>query len=146
MDDQKEDVKLSKGILEMKFMKKTKEKVEKLADDLEGNQMYTNEITDEMRRTGNIVFVSTSIVNCKNLIDGRLSFGGMNPEIEKLMSNEYAKLLEEQERKKEKDITDTEMAEGYSTLVDTIGKKFNKDKKSKSKKKFIRPERNEKLL
>lgn len=130
----------------MKFMKKTKEKVEKLADDLEGNQMYTNEITDEMRRTGNIVFVSTSIVNCKNLIDGRLSFGGMNPEIEKLMSNEYAKLLEEQERKKEKDITDTEMAEGYSTLVDTIGKKFNKDKKSKSKKKFIRPERNEKLL
>ncbi|XP_056643558.1 M-phase phosphoprotein 6 [Diorhabda sublineata] len=144
--DQKEDVKLSKTILEMKFMKKTKEKVEKLADDLEGNKMYSNEITEEMRRTGNLVFISTSIVNCKNLIDGRLSFGGMNPEIEKLMANEYTKLLEEQERKKEKDVTDAEMAEGYSTLVDTLGKKFNKQKKSKSKKKFVKPNNNEKLL
>ncbi|CAH1975638.1 unnamed protein product [Acanthoscelides obtectus] len=138
MEDSKQ-IKLSKGILDMKFMKRTKEKVEKAKEDAEGQSMYSSEITDEMRRTGNLVFISTSIVNCKNLIDGRLSFGGMNPEIEKLMANDYSKQLEEEEKKKEKDITDVEMAEGYSTVVNTIEKKFNKSKHRSKNKKFMKP-------
>lgn len=140
-----QDVQLSKGILEMKFMKKTKEKVEKELDDKEGQTMYSNEITEEMRRTGNLVFITTSIVNCKNLIDGRLSFGGMNQDIEKLMANDYAKILEQEEKRKEKDVTDVEMAKGYSTLVDNMSKKF-KNKKSKTKNKFLKPSTNEVLM
>ncbi|KAG5871954.1 hypothetical protein JTB14_024945 [Gonioctena quinquepunctata] len=101
----------------MKFMKKTKQKVEKEMEDSEGQAMYSSEITEEMRRTGNLLFITTSMTNCKNLIDGRLSFGGMNPEIEKLMMNDYAKLLEGEERRKEKDITDAEMAEASFTFV-----------------------------
>nr|CAH7745081.1 unnamed protein product [Callosobruchus chinensis] len=133
-------IKLSKAILEMKFMKKTKEKVQKEKEDAEGQAMYSGEITEEMRRTGNLVFVSTSIANCKNLIDGRLSFGGMNPEIEKLMANDYGMQLEEEEKRKEKDITDVEMADGYSTVVKTVEKKFSKSNKHKFKnKKFMKP-------
>ncbi|CAG9860054.1 unnamed protein product [Phyllotreta striolata] len=134
MTSQNQEVQLSKTILEMKFMKKTKEKVEKALEDKEGNAMYSNEITEEMRRSGNLVFVSTSITNCKNLIDGRLSFGGMNADIEKIMANEFAKLVEQEEKKKEKDVTDVEMAQGYSTLVNNMAKKFNKKSKNKNKK------------
>lgn len=133
--------KLSKGILEMKFMKKTKEKVEKEIDDAEGQAMYSDQITDEMRRTGNLVFISTSMTVCKHLVDGRLSFGGINPEIEKLMAKDYNKLVGEEETKKEKDIGDVEMAEGYSTLVDTVGKKFHSRQNTPKQKhkKFKKP-------
>ncbi|KAJ8920800.1 hypothetical protein NQ315_004941 [Exocentrus adspersus] len=135
MENKKQAV-LSKGILEMKFMKKTKEKVQKEMEDAEGQAMYSSEITNEMRRNGNLVFIETSITSCKNLIDGRLSFGGMNPEIEKMMANDYFRLLEVEEKRKEKDITDIEMAEGYSSLVNTMGKKFtcSKDKQVKQSK------------
>lgn len=133
--------KLSKAILEMKFMKKTKEKVEKEIDDAEGQAMYSDQITEEMRRTGNLVFISTSITICKNLVDGRLSFGGMNPEIEKYMTKDYNKLIAEEEMRKEKDVTDLEMIEGYSTLVETVGKKFqSKQNNAKQKhKRFKKP-------
>lgn len=125
----------------MKFMKKTKERVDKEKDDAEGRAMYSDQITEEMKKAGNLIFISTSISNCKNLIDGRLSFGGMNPEIEKLMSKDYNQLLEAEERKKEKEVTDVEMADGYSSLVNTMGKKFNsnKNKTSFAKKKFMKP-------
>lgn len=125
----------------MKFMKKTKEKVEKELDDAEGQAMYSDQITDEMRKTGNLVFISTSMTICKNLVDGRLSFGGMNPEIEKLMEKDYNKLIGEEEAKKEKDIGDAEMAKGYSTLVETVGKKFQSRQNTPKQKqrKFKKP-------
>ncbi|CAH0557033.1 unnamed protein product [Brassicogethes aeneus] len=129
-------VTLSKSILDMKFMKRTKERVLKEVDDAEGKAMYSNEITDEMKKAGNIVFVDTSLSNCKDLIDGRLSFGGMNPEVEKLMANDYAKRVEQIEKKKEKDVTDEEMAKGYSTVVNTISKKFQNKKNRKG---FVKP-------
>lgn len=46
MDDPKR-AKLSKSILEMKFMKKTKERVEKEEEDAEGHAMYSKEITEK---------------------------------------------------------------------------------------------------
>lgn len=138
--EERQQAKLSRAVLEMKFMKKTKERVEKEEDDAEGEAMYSGEITEEMKQSGNITFIETSIANCRNLIEGRLSFGGMNPEIEKLMSDDYTKKLEEAEKKKEKDVSDVEMAKKYSTLVDTLGKKFqNKNNRTWNKKKFMRP-------
>lgn len=143
---EKPNVKLSKAILEMKFMKKTKEKVEKENEDAEGQAMYSDQITDEMRKSGNLVFITTSITNCKNLVDGRLSFGGMNPEIQKYMEKDYNKLLADEDTKKEKEVTDVEMAEGYSTLVDTVGKKFQgKQNHGKYKHKKFKKPNNEKL-
>ncbi|XP_019876041.1 M-phase phosphoprotein 6 [Aethina tumida] len=142
MEDSKQ-VKLSKGILDMKFMKKTRERVLKEADDAEGKAMYSDEITEEMKRAGNTIFIETSLTLCKDLIDGRMSFGGMNPEIEKLMSNDYLKKLEQSEKKKETEISDVEMAKGYSTAVDLISKKFQKGRPRSKNKKFVKPDENE---
>ncbi|XP_066258262.1 M-phase phosphoprotein 6 [Euwallacea similis] len=131
--DKDRKIKLSNSILEMKFMKRTKEKVLKEKEDAEGQAMYSNEITDEMRKNGNIIFRETSITICKGLIDGRLSFGGMNPEVEKLMETDYNKAVAEANKKQEKDITDEQMAMEYSPVSDTISNKF-KTKKHKNKK------------
>lgn len=121
--------KLSKAILDMKFMKKTKERVQKEQEDAEGQTMYANEITEEMRKSGNIMFVETSLFNCKGLIEGRLSFGGMNPDIENYMTATYAPKLEEIDKQMGTDVTDIDMAKGYSTLVNTMAKKFTEKKK-----------------
>ncbi|XP_050308850.1 M-phase phosphoprotein 6 [Anthonomus grandis grandis] len=142
--EQDKGVKLSKTILEMKFMKKTKEKVLKEQEDAEGQAMYSNEITEAMRRDGNIIFREASISLCKNLVEGRLSFGGMNPDVEKLMEKDYNKQIFESERKKEKDISDEQMAKDYSSVVDTIGNKF-KGKRSKNKT-FQKPAKDEPLV
>lgn len=141
MEDKNKKVQLSKQILDMKFMKRTKERVKKEEEDAEGKAMYSNQITEQMRKSGNIVFIETSISNCKNLIDGRLSFGGINPDIERIMSDKHVRKIEEMEKLKEKDVQDVEMAKGYSTLVDTMGKKFNNNKRHSrfNNKKFIKP-------
>lgn len=137
-------VKLSKSVLEMKFMKKTKEKTLKEQEDAEGQAMYSNEISEEMRKNANIIFREASISFCRNLVDGRLSFGGMNPEVEKLMANDYNKAVFELGTKLEKDVSDEQMAKEYSTVVDTIGNKF-KPKKQKNKK-FQKPSKTEPLM
>ncbi|XP_018336520.1 M-phase phosphoprotein 6 [Agrilus planipennis] len=136
--DEKKNAKLSRAVLDMKFMKKTKERVLKEEENAEGQLMYSNEITEEMKAAGNTLFVETTLVYCKDLVEGRLSFGGMNPVIEKIMKEEYTKKLEDSDKAKEKDVSDIEMAKGYSTVVDTIGKKFH-DKRNRYKKKFIKP-------
>ncbi|KAK9719551.1 M-phase phosphoprotein 6 [Popillia japonica] len=110
MQDKK--AKLSKTILDMKFMKKTKERVQKEEEDAEGQTMYANEITEEMRKS-----------------EGRMSFGGMNPDIENYMATKYSPKLEEIERQMGTDVSDAEMAKGYSTLVNTMAKKFTDKKK-----------------
>ncbi|KAJ3653915.1 hypothetical protein Zmor_013140 [Zophobas morio] len=138
MMEEAKPIQLSKSILDMKFMKKTKERVQKEQEDAEGKAMYSNEITEEMKKSGNIIFTETSIFNCRNLVEGRLSFGGMNPEIEKLMTDDFTKKKQEVERKKETDISDEKMAQEYSTLVDTIGNKFS-GKRNKNKRKFLKP-------
>ncbi|GLV38831.1 M-phase phosphoprotein 6 [Carabus blaptoides fortunei] len=85
MDKGQSKPKLSRAILDMKFMKKTKERVEKEQEDAEGQAMYSNDITEQMRRGGKYAVVEVSVNFCKDLIEGRLSFGGMNPEIERIM-------------------------------------------------------------
>ncbi|XP_060521951.1 M-phase phosphoprotein 6 [Cylas formicarius] len=137
------DVALSKAVLEMKFMKKTKEKVLKDKEDAESKEIYSHEITEEMKKANNIIFREVSLTVCKQLMDGRLSFGGMNPKIEKLMENDYYKELGQTEAKKEKDITDEEMANQYSTVVDTVKKKFQTKKRKKN---FQKPATDESLL
>lgn len=132
-------VKLSKSILDMKFMKKTKVRVEQEEDDAQGQAMYSDQITPQMRQSGSITFVETSISNCLNLIEGRLSFQGMNPDIEKLMSNEDIKKIEAAEKRKEKEVSDVEMAKGYSTVVDTMGGKFKNKNTRHKKNKFMKP-------
>lgn len=108
----------------MKFMKRTKEKVIKEEDAAEGRAMYLSEMTDKMLTKDSQFIIEPSYVPCENLTEGRISFRGMNPEIERLLE------LEEQERQSKldhdvkKDVTDTEMADYYGNVVRTMQKKF----------------------
>ncbi|XP_064076763.1 M-phase phosphoprotein 6 [Vanessa tameamea] len=83
---------LPKSVLDMKFMKKTKDRIEKEIEntqDIEG--LYSNVITNEMRHASGNYISESSFVYCEDLLEGRLSFKGMNPEIERLMALEYKK-------------------------------------------------------
>jgi len=64
-------------------------------------------------------------VPCENLIVGRLSFRGMNPEIERIMALEQEASHAKIDVKNEKDVSDFEMANRYNTLVGTISHKFS---------------------
>ncbi|XP_055597981.1 M-phase phosphoprotein 6-like [Uranotaenia lowii] len=135
MSNKMNKVKLSKGILEMKFMSRTREKLEKEKDDEEGRALYKNEITDKMLHESSKYIIETSYVPCEDLIEGRVSYGGMNPEIERLIelekNQDMAQLTEKQraeaaERQKMRtDVPDEEMAEFYSSVVGTIKRKFD---------------------
>lgn len=123
MDNHKK-VELSKTILDMKFMKRTKERAEKDKEEAKDQRTNSKNITKKMGNSGHINFIQANISHCKDLIDGRLSFGGMNPKIEKLMENDYQKKLEAFEKTKEKEVSDIEMAKSYSTVIHTINNKF----------------------
>lgn len=90
-----------------------------------------------------------SYVFCEKLVDGRLSFQGMNPTIEKLMEarkNAKAKV----ETKQEADISDEQMAVQWKKMrakFDAVNrhkkpryKKINdEDEPLKKKPKFLKP-------
>lgn len=117
-------VKLSKTILEMKFMKRTKEKVLKEEDDAQSRVMYSNEITDKMLKTESRYIIEPSYIPCEDLNDGRFSFRGMNPEIERLLELEQQANQIKTEENIKKDVTDEDMTAYYGNVMKTIEKKF----------------------
>lgn len=124
MSTERNKVKLSKSILDMKFMKRTKEKVLKEEDDAQSRAMYSNEITDKMLKCESFYITEPSYVHCEELNDGRFSFRGMNPDIERILE------LEEQARQTtidqnvKKDVTDEDMTAYYGNVKKTIERKF----------------------
>lgn len=88
---QMKKLQLPKSVLDMKFMKRSKDRIERELENTKGHEeLYSNIITNEMRSaTGNYVSES-SFIFCEDLLEGRLSFKGMNPEIERLMELENA--------------------------------------------------------
>ncbi|KAK7872471.1 hypothetical protein R5R35_014264 [Gryllus longicercus] len=117
-----EKKKLSKGLLEMKFMKRSKEKAEKELEAEETESLFA--IPSKMKQ-GTKYIIEPSYIPCEDLIVGRLSFNGMNPEIELIMQKEAGIVQEEPEIKEEEaDVTEEEMARHYSSLVNTTAKKF----------------------
>lgn len=103
-------LKLPKSVLDMKFMKKTKERIEREIENIQGHEsLYSNIITSEMRSaTGNYISES-SFIYCEDLMEGRLSFKGMNPEIERLMELKNQK-NEKPSGDMDKDISDEILA------------------------------------
>lgn len=123
-----EKKRLSKSILEMKFMKKSKEKFDKEQDEEEGRAMFASEVTQAMRVSGSKIVIEPSFVPCENLIAGRFSHHGMNPEIEKLSESEKRSKNTAKEDENDMEITDLEMARRYTTLIGTISNKFKSRK------------------
>lgn len=109
----------------MKFMKRTKEKVLKEEDDAQSRAMYSNEITEKMKKNESRFIIETSYMICEDLNEGRFSFLGMNPEIERLMELEKQAKLAKTDQNVKKDVTDEDMtASYYGNMKRTIEKKF----------------------
>jgi len=115
---------LSKNLLQMKFMKRTKEQQELDIENEERQEMFKNEISDAMRAQGLRFITEPSFAVAENLLFGRLAFNGANPEIEKMMENKRLRAEEVEEAKREKDVQDEEMAAHYGNLKGTVAKKF----------------------
>ncbi|XP_077298202.1 M-phase phosphoprotein 6 [Arctopsyche grandis] len=127
---------LSKTVLEMKFMKRTKERVEReatvaaeAAEATGEGGLYTREITDEMRR-GNQTYciVESSFAACLDLLDGRRSYRGKNPEIERLTQQAENPT---ETNPNEADVSDKQMAQFYNPLVNTVQNKFKSKRENK---------------
>merc|ERR1712080_468579 len=113
---------LSKNVLEMKFMKRTKERTAIEIENEERQTMFADFISDAMKHQGSRFIAEPSYVNIENLTFGRMAFNGMNPEIEKMAEEERLEVEEAEATKREKDVQDEEMAEFY--MASTISKKF----------------------
>ncbi|EMP36228.1 M-phase phosphoprotein 6, partial [Chelonia mydas] len=112
----------------------------------------------ELKEKESFIIEERSFMPCEDLLYGRMSFKGFNPEVEKLMiqmNSRYKKEEIEADDTAEADVSDEEMARRYETLVRTIGKKFLKKRDqrvlqgedensnmrpSKAKKMFLKPQ------
>ncbi|XP_075153013.1 M-phase phosphoprotein 6 [Haematobia irritans] len=136
---------LSKGILEMKFMQRTKEKVNKEIEAAEGQKMYSSEITERMLNSKSNFIIEPSFVHCENLIEGRLSFRGMNPEIERLLELEREEKAASERKDQTAEVSTEDMAKFYhlnktsesAGAGRTMENKFNKYKKVNGQKRHM---------
>ncbi|XP_061450249.1 M-phase phosphoprotein 6 isoform X1 [Rhineura floridana] len=84
----------------------------------------------ELKEKESFIVEERSFMPCEDLLFGRMSFKGFNPDVEKLMIQMNSKYkteeIKEEDNAMEADVSDEEMARRYETLVGTIGKKFLK--------------------
>lgn len=124
---------LSRGVLDMKFMQRTKVKVAKEADDEQSRALYSNELNDKMLNSNSNYIIEPSYSICEGLMEGRLSFRGMNPELERLLELEREEKAAQTKPEQPKEVTDQEMAESYyankaPAASNSMQKKFNTKK------------------
>ncbi|KFO35757.1 M-phase phosphoprotein 6 [Fukomys damarensis] len=153
--------KLSKNLLRMKFMQRgldseTKKQLEEEEKKIISEEHWYLDLP-ELKEKESFIIEEQSFLLCEDLLYGRMSFRGFNPEVEKLMLQMNAKNKAEEEEEDgtvELDVSDEEMARRYETLVGTIGKKFAKKrdranyeedengntKPVKTKKMFLKPQ------
>ncbi|NXG52007.1 MPH6 phase, partial [Psilopogon haemacephalus] len=139
--------KLSKNLLRMKFMQRgldsqTKKQLEEEEKKIISEEHWYLDLPD-LKEKESYIIEERSFMPCEDLLYGRMSFKGFNPEIEKLMIQMNSKYKEKEievDDKMEADVSDEEMARRqvtfpdiiniswandiYETLVGTIGKKF----------------------
>uniref|UniRef100_A0A8C4PXD1 M-phase phosphoprotein 6 n=1 Tax=Eptatretus burgeri TaxID=7764 RepID=A0A8C4PXD1_EPTBU len=132
-------MRLSNNLLKMKFMQRYL--TEEAKQDLE--QREKRIISDEhwyldlpeLAKNEALCVENVSFSTCEQLLFGRMSFHGFNPEVEQLCKRLNASqetTSEEEDDDNEKDISDAEMARRYQSVVETIGKKFqNKRQRSR---------------
>ncbi|XP_026095314.1 M-phase phosphoprotein 6-like [Carassius auratus] len=128
--------KLSKNVLRMKFMQRGLDAELKKQLDEEEKRIISDEHwfldLPELKAKENYIIEERSYAPCEDLVFGRMSFRGFNPEVEKLMllMNTHQEEEEDDEdgnvSRMETDITDEEMAKRYESMVESMRKKFAK--------------------
>lgn len=99
---------LSKNLLQMKFMQRTKENVEREKLEQDSYKSVDQEMLELCRNEGDKYMTTNSFLYCENLRFGRMSFKGMNPEIEKLMESKAPK--KSSNNSQEEDVTETDVS------------------------------------
>ncbi|CAJ1055792.1 M-phase phosphoprotein 6 [Xyrichtys novacula] len=130
-----DSVKLSKNLLRMKFMQRgldaeTKKQLEEDEKRIISDEHWYLDLP-ELKTKENLIIEERSFVPCEDLMFGRISFKGFNPEVEKLMAllnpkDQTDNEEEEDQSKMQTDVTDEEMALRYESLVGSMKKKFAK--------------------
>ncbi|XP_074140838.1 M-phase phosphoprotein 6 [Sminthopsis crassicaudata] len=152
--------KLSKNLLRMKFMQRgldaeTKKQLEEEEKKIISEEHWYLDLP-ELKEKESFIIEEQSFMLCEDLLYGRMSFRGFNPEIEKIMVQMNSKQKDEEveDVSMEADVSEEEMARRYESLVGTIGKKFAKKrdraqydedengniKSVKTKKTFLKPQ------
>ncbi|XP_074489416.1 M-phase phosphoprotein 6 [Sebastes fasciatus] len=130
-----DSVKLSRNVLRMKFMQRgldaeTKKQLEEDEKRIISDEHWYLDLP-ELKAKENLIIEEKSFVPCEDLMYGRISFKGFNPEVEKLMAlmnpkDEVEKEEQEEISRMPTDVTDEEMALRYESLVKSMKKKFAK--------------------
>ncbi|XP_048014666.1 M-phase phosphoprotein 6 [Megalobrama amblycephala] len=127
--------KLSKNLLRMKFMQRGLDADARKQLDEEEKRIISDDHwfldLPELKTKENHIIEERSYVPCEDLVYGRMSFRGFNPDVEKLMllMNTHKEEEEDEDEdntvsRMETDITDEEMARRYESLVGSMRKKF----------------------
>lgn len=134
--------KLSKNLLRMKFMQRglDAEARKQLEEDekriISDEHWYLD--LPELKAKESCIVEERSYVPCEDLVYGRMSFRGFNPEVEKLMVLMNAPKEEEDDEEEEDvgrmdtDITDEDMARRYGSLVESMKRRFAKKRERSS--------------
>lgn len=125
----------SSDLLQLKFMRRTKNEYEQRKEEEDSCAAYMKHVSEE-KKSGINYIPEPSWANCEGVRFGRLSYRGMNPEIEYLMEeNRNAeagmKLIIKQEE--DVDVKTDEMVQFYakSRLHKAVAKKFKSKKNDK---------------
>jgi len=110
---------LSKNLLQMKFMQRTKANVERELEEKSNN--LDNDLLDLCRKESDRYMTTNSYLYCENLRYGRMSFKGMNAEVEKLMDSK--RIVASQKEEKAEDNEDSSEVE---VSKDDMAKAFKK--------------------
>lgn len=130
-------------------MKRTKEKVERQQFEEEGEEYFESGLTECMKKDSDRFIIEPSYAFCEKLIDGRVSYQGMNPEIEKLMEAEQARERAILEVNKETEVSDEQMAEHFKNFRRNQKRGYKYDRQQENnhkdgeilvkKRKFLKP-------
>lgn len=104
-------------------MQRTKENVERDLNEQNDSKLLDQELVDLCRKEGDRYMTTNSFLYCESLRYGRVSYKGMNPEIEKLMESKRIAppTKSSTDDPTEADISNDEMAKAF--------KKFKPNKK-----------------
>ncbi|KAL6474221.1 hypothetical protein MHYP_G00177820 [Metynnis hypsauchen] len=135
--------KLSKNLLRMKFMQRGLDAEVKKQLEEEEKRIISDEHwyldLPELKAKESYIVEERSYIPCEDLVYGRMSFKGFNPEVEKLMV--LMNVPKERDEKEEQeddmtrmdtDITDEDMARRYGSLVESMKRRFAKKRERSS--------------
>nr|XP_057931471.1 M-phase phosphoprotein 6 [Doryrhamphus excisus] len=131
-----DSVKLSKNVLRMKFMQRgldaeTKKQLQEDEKRIISDEHWYLDLPEQQTKESCLV-EEKSFVPFEELLFGRMSFKGFNPEVEKLMTvmNPRGTAAKQEADanagRMQTDVTDEEMALRYESLVESMKKKFTR--------------------